>query len=93
MGCRKCQIHFNREQAAMFIVQGELTPLDNKYALVQFRRAVEVTYNSAKRKFHSSEVVNLPYPLINQLIQAETPSIVFRNPQQELVFNQVYNRN
>lgn len=75
----------------MFVVQlSEPSALDNKYATVQFISTVEVTYGGAHRTFQSTEIVQLPYPVIYNLYTATPQKVNFRHTNEENAFRGVY---
>jgi hypothetical protein len=81
-----------RETVPTFIVNdsGDNDTLSRKYAEVQFNRTVAVNYCGVYRLFQSSEVVNLPYPLIRTLLDMPTSPIMFRSINERFVFEAAY---
>lgn len=90
--CGKCRPQFNRDAVPTFVIQGvgSPTPLDNKYATVQFIRAIGITYGGTSRTFRATEVIALPYPIIHNLLQARPVPIGFRDVNEQMTFNQIY---
>lgn len=91
MPCRKCGVRtVVPALPSVSLPEQAVSEADTKYAVVQFRQQFQVNYGAISRKFETTEVISMPYPLIKILYDMVNSPIIFRTPQQELAFRVYY---
>ncbi len=69
--CRRCNgksdAGFKGKPAPLFIVEGDTSELSEQSLTTQFRQTTDVVYKGVTRRFQTSEIVRLSYPLVREL--------------------------